>query len=499
MAYQRLGSLKTVEQFRALLSELNLDLNVDDEPLSTDEGSPLAAPMTIGKFTVGNRWAVNPMEGWDATDDGKPTDLTIRRWENFGKSGCKLIWGGEAFAVRRDGRANPNQLYYSEDNVDAMQNLYDCLCNAHRESFGKDATDDLLVGLQLTHSGRYSRPNDRKTLEPRIAYHNPILDKRSGIPANDDSLMLTDSDVRELIDDYVTSAKMAEKIGFQFVDVKHCHGYLGHEFLSAYDRPGPYGGDLEGRTRFMKETIDAIRSEAPSLQIGVRVSLFDMIPFIPDPNGSKNGKLGVGIPEAYEGDNYPGFGCDRKHPVEIDLSEPIRLLKWMHEELKVFAVNLSAGSPYYSPHVERPAYYPPSDGYQPPEDPLIGCFRHIDAVRKVKAAIPDLPMIGSAYSYFQEFLPHVAQAIVREKGVDFVGIGRLILSDWTLPIEILDGKKDRSTKKICRTFSDCTTAPRNGIISGCYPLDEEYKNRPEHVELKEAKKALREQLKKDST
>lgn len=495
MAYQRLGSLKTVEQFRDLLSELNLDLNVDDEPLSEAEGSPLAQPMTIGDVTIGNRWAVNPMEGWDATEDGKPSDLTIRRWQHFGQSGCKLIWGGEAFAVRRDGRANPNQLYYSEDNFDAMQTLYDSLLDAHRERFGENATDDLLVGLQLTHSGRFSRPNDKKKLEPRIAYHNKVLDNRFGIDPEDDSQLLTDKDIQELIGDYVKSAKMAEKIGFQFVDVKHCHGYLGHEFLSAYDRQGPYGGDLEGRTRFMKETVDAIRAECPNLKIGVRVSLFDMIPFIPDPDGSENGKLGAGIPEEYDGQDYPGFGCDRKTPTEIDLSEPIRLLKWMHEELGIFAVNISAGSPYYTPHVERPAFYPPSDGYQPPEDPLVGCYRHIDAVRKVKAAIPDLPLIGSAYSYFQEYLPHVGQAVVRENGVDFVGIGRLILSDWDLPAETLEGKKDRSTKKICRTFSDCTTAPRNGIVSGCYPLDEKFKNSPEHDEVKTAKKEMRERLK----
>ena len=57
------------------------------------------------------------MEGWDGTPDGHPTDLTMRRWERFGLSGAKLIWGGEAVAVRHDGRANPNQLMISEDTL----------------------------------------------------------------------------------------------------------------------------------------------------------------------------------------------------------------------------------------------------------------------------------------------------------------------------------------------------------------------------------------------
>ena len=107
---------------------------------------------------------------------------------------------------------------------------------------------------------------------------------------------------------------------------------------------------------------------------------------------------------------------------------------------------------------------------------------------------PDVPLVGTAYSYLQEYLPHVAQAVVREGWVDLVGIGRLVLSDWELPAKVLAGEDYRGDKKICRTFSDCTTAPRNGIISGCFPLDEHYKNSPEMTELKAAKSALRERL-----
>jgi len=173
MAFKRIGHLKTIEDLRGHLASLGLDLPTDDQALSAAEGSPMAKPLDVGGFTAGNRFAIHPMEGWDATTDGKPTAHTLRRWRNFGLSGAKLIWGGEAFAVRADGRANPNQLHYHPDNEGAMQSLLDALTGAHRERFG--TTDDLLVGLQLTDSGRFSRPNRKDTIEPKIAYRHPVL------------------------------------------------------------------------------------------------------------------------------------------------------------------------------------------------------------------------------------------------------------------------------------------------------------------------------------
>jgi len=492
--YQRIGGFRSVTQFADYLHGLAPDFPIDDQILSAAQGSPLAAPLTIGGFTVGNRWCIHPMEGWDGTEDGRPSEHTIRRWQHFGQSGAKLIWGGEAFAVRRDGRANPNQLYYSPENVAPMRALLGALVSAHTERFGPRAADDLLVGLQLTHSGRFCRPSDKKRIAPRIAYHHPALDRKFGIDPADDSVVFTDAEIEQLIDDYVVAARMAHQIGFQFVDVKACHGYLGHEFLSAYTRPGPYGGSFENRTRFLRQTIDRIRRECPGLLIGVRVSIFDAPPFSPDPAKTGGGKFGPGIADPFT-TPYAGFGCDRVNPLQIDLEEPIRLLKMLRDECGVAAVNLTAGSPYYNPHIQRPAFYPPSDGYQPPEDPLIGCLRQIDTARRLKQAVPGLPLVGTAYTYFQDFLPHVAQSVVRESWIDSVGIGRLVLSYWELPADTLEGRP-LQTKRICRTFSDCTTGPRNGLISGCYPLDDHYKDAPEAEQLKQAKSDLRKRLAK---
>lgn len=493
MSYPRIGSLKSVDDFRDTLRAVGSSLPVDDQSLTAAEGSPLAAPLTCGRLSIGNRWCIHPMEGWDGTPGGMPTEHTVRRWRNFGLSGAKLLWGGEAFAVRPEGRANPNQLCYRPENEQGAAQLLETARAAHAEAFGPSACDDLVVGLQLTHSGRFCKPVAKDRFVPRIAYRHPVLDRRVGLRPEDDSAVLTDGEIRSIIDDYVTAARMAQRLGFQFVDLKACHGYLGHEFLSAHTRPGPYGGDFEGRTRYLREIVAAVRGECPDLEIGIRLSLFDAPPFRPDPARSQGGKLGPGIPDLAPDSPRP-FGASADDPLRIDLSEPIELLRRLRDDHGVRLLNLSAGSPYYNPHIQRPAFYPPSDGYQPPEDPLLGCIRQIEAVRDVKRALPDLVLVGTAYTYFQEYLPHVAQAVLREGWVDSIGIGRLVLSDWQFPAKVLAGQDYVADKKICRTFSDCTTAPRNGIISGCYPLDDYYKRRTEAAELKDQKDHLRKRL-----
>jgi NADPH2 dehydrogenase len=474
MAFPRISSLKTPTDFRNRLAELNLDLPFDEE-LQSGPSAPLAQTLHRGRGVIGNRFSILPMEGWDGADDGKPTDLTVRRWANFGASGAKLIWGGEAVAVRHDGRANPNQLLLNDANEQAIAGLRQTLVDSHRQSFG--TVDDLLVGLQLTHSGRFARPNDKKKLEPRIAYRHPLLDARFGI--NDDKPLLSDDEIARLIEEFVNAARRAWRIGFSFLDVKHCHGYLGHEFLSAVDRPGKYGGSFENRTRFLREIVAGIHAEAPGLEIGVRVSIFDFRPFIAGPDGAGIPMEGVPYRYAFGGD-ATGLG--------IDLDQPHRFLQLL-AELEIELVCISAGSPYYNPHIQRPALFPPSDGYQPPEDPLVGCARQINTTAQLKANHPKLIFVGTGYSYLQEWLPHVGQRLVREGGVDFIGLGRMVLSYPELPADVLAGKP-LERKRICRTFSDCTTAPRNGLVSGCYPLDPFYKRRPERIALNAIKRPL---------
>ena len=467
----RLGSVKDVSHFEAHLRSLRLSIPCDREPIQGNE-SALRQPLVKGRIRIGNRIAIQPMEGWDGTADGNPSDNTLRRWKRFGRSGAKLIWGGEAVAVAHAGRANPNQLVAAAHTEEGLARLRAALVEEHRLTAGSD--HHLFIGLQLTHSGRYSRPNAHNRPEPRILYRHPILDRKLKLAA--DYPLLTDSEIESIVEDFHRAAALAWKIGFHFVDIKHCHGYLGHEFLSAHTRDGRYGGSFENRTRFLREIVEGIRSLAPGLEIGVRLSAFDTVPYHPDPRESSKKKLGPGIPE----DNgsllpyYWGFGVNREQPTEPDLDEPCRFLSLL-QELGIQLVNLTAGSPYYNPHIQRPALYPPSDGYQPPEDPLTGVARQINVTRCLKQHFPDLIIVGSAYSYLQDFLPNVAQAAIREGWADCVGMGRMVLAYPEL-LWHASGGQATEHKSICRTFSDCTTAPRNGLPSGCYPLDSYYKN-----------------------
>jgi 2,4-dienoyl-CoA reductase-like NADH-dependent reductase (Old Yellow Enzyme family) len=475
--YPKIGQLKNVSQLRDRLQALGLALRVDDEILTAEAGSPLAAPLQIGSFRLGNRWCIHPMEGWDANRDGSPSAHTLRRWRNFGLSGAKLIWGGEAAAVVPEGRANPNQSLATLENRAGLARLIDELKRAHAERFGN--ASDLWVGLQLTHSGRFCRPNGAR-LEPRIAYHHPLLDAKFGIDPRDSTVVMSDDEVERLIDAYLISAGLAQEVGFQFVDIKACHGYLLHEFLSARARPGKYGGDFDGRTRLLLTIVDRVRSTYPDLAVGVRLSIFDSVPY------QTSREVGQPWPFA---DHLPytfGFGVLEQDPLAIDLAEPIALLKLLKAR-GVAAVNISAGSPYYNPHLQRPAIFPPSDGYLPPEDPLVGVWRQIDAARRCKQAVGDLMMVGTGYSYLQDYLPHVAQAVVRAGWIDSVGLGRMVLAYPEMPTDTLTtGRLAR--KQICRTFSDCTTGPRQGVVSGCFPLDPYYKALPDAAIVKAYKR-----------
>lgn len=473
MDFQRVAQLRTASQIRAYLEQIGARLSFD-ESVESGPDSPLARPLAVHGHQIGNRFCTLPMEGWDANPDGSPTELVRRRWQHFGISGAKLIWGGEAVAVRHDGRANPNQLAINEATVGGIAALRESLVAVHRERFGR--TDDLYIGLQLTHSGRFCRPNDKKRLEPFILYHHPLLDRRFDLP--DDYPVMTDGEIWRLIDDFVKAAVLAQKAGFDFVDLKHCHGYLGHEFLSAVDREGNYGGSLENRTRFLREVIAGVRAHAPGLEIGVRLSAFDWMPF-------RKGAEGQGVPESLgqtqSADGYRyAFGADHTG-MGIDLTETRQFLDLLVAS-GVRLVCLTAGCAYYNPHILRPALFPPSDGYLPPEDPLVGVARQISVVAELKRYRPDLTMVGSAYSYLQEWLPNVAQHAVRTGGVDSVGLGRMMLTYPEIVADILEGRP-LQRKRLCRTFSDCTTAPRNGLVSGCYPLDEFYKKRPDSALL----------------
>lgn len=463
--YPRVASFKSAAALRAHCADLGIELPCDDAALAAPD-SPLAQPLPLPDGpTLANRFVIQPMEGWDGTGDGRPTELTTRRWQHFGASGAAWLWGGEAVAVHPAGRANAHQLVISDATAASIGALRQAALAAWRAQAASAAPP--LIGLQLTHSGRWAR--DAAGPQPRIAFRHPLLDRRVGIA--DDAAVFSDAEIEALIADFARAARLAQAEGFDFVDLKHCHGYLLHEFLAARRRTGRFGGAaFADRLHLLDALLAAMRAAAPGLPIAVRLSAFDALPHRPGPDR-------VGEPEPAALPYTDAFGLDPQHPSAIALDEPHAFVAALRER-GIRLLNITAGSPYYVPHMQRPATFPPSDGYQPPEDPLCGVARLLDVARRIKAAAPDMIVVASGCSYLQDYLPHVAQACVRAGWFDAVGLGRVALSYPDLPADVLAGRRlDR--RRICRTFSDCTTAPRAGMVSGCYPLDPFYRSRPE--------------------
>jgi 2,4-dienoyl-CoA reductase-like NADH-dependent reductase (Old Yellow Enzyme family) len=446
---------KSVADVAAESERLGLDLRFSDD-LAT-----LFRRVNFGPLTVGNALCVQPMEGCDGTPDGKPDELTFRRYRRFGAGGAKLIWG-EAAAVIEEGRANPRQLLVAETTLPGLAAMLTECRSAHRAAFGDDA--DLVVGLQLTHSGRYCYRR------PLIAVRDAALDPRTrGVDA--DYPILDDDYLSRLVDHYVAAAKLAHRAGYQFVDIKQCHHYLLNALLGARGRPGQYGGSYENRTRLSRDIVTAIRAAVPDIVIATRLNVFDGLPYRTGPDENR------GVPCDHPTPLVDGWGTDLNDPLKPDLTEPLRFAGELHR-LGVAVVNVSMGNPYASPHLLRPFEYPPPDGYETPEHPLVGVDRHFKVAAAMQSAHPGLPVVGSGYSYLQEFLPQAAAANLRDGRCTFAGVGRATLAQPDFVKQKVDhGKLDR--KRVCRTFSYCTALMRSKhnnlgqFPTGCPPFDKE--------------------------
>ncbi len=477
MRFSPPGHFKSSEAFAAHLASLDLDFGCDQ---ALTMGGALAQPIQVHGKTLDNRFCAHPMEGWDGTGDGAPSELTLRRWHRFGKSGAALIWGGEAFAVREDGKANPRQLCLHTGSEGDLASLLGALRDGRREH--GLTQDGVLVGLQLTHSGRFSRPHG--PFAPRIGQRHAILEGRYPLPENTEPL--TDGELDGIGECYVAAARVAQRAGFDFVDVKACHGYLLHEMLACRSRPGSYGGELLlDRMRFFERIVRAIQAACPTLAIGVRLSAADLGAFHKDPTTGRGARTEL---EGFDAARHAFNWINDANAQQLDLLEATQFFARC-ADLGIALGNVTLGSPYWNPHLQRPAAYPPSDGYQPPDDPLRFVATHLRATRQLAHAVPQIQFVGTGYTYLQEWLPHTAQWAVARGDAAFIGLGRMLLSYPELPHDLLAGRPLQA-KLLCRTFSDCTTAPRNGMVSGCFPLDPYYKAMPEAERLKAIKQGL---------
>ncbi|MFN2132677.1 MAG: NADH:flavin oxidoreductase [Anaerolineae bacterium] len=425
---------RDVDEIRAEAASLGVDLAFDDD------FSPLAQPIQVDGREIPNSLAIQPMEGCDGERDGRPAELTIRRYERFARGGAGLLWY-EATAIEHAGRANPRQLTITAQTAPALKELLDHSLSLAREANG--ASFRPLTVLQLTFSGRYSKPDGIPA--PVLAHHDGVLDAAMGIP--EDHPLITDDELERLRDRFVEAARLAYEIGFDAVDCKSCHRYLLSELLAAHTRPGRYGGSFENRTRLHYEIVEQIQAEVPDLMVTMRL------------NG-------------YDGHPYPwGWGVSEEDPRVPDLGEPIRFVRGLYER-GMRLINITAGNPYFTPHINRPYDIPVTGGKVPDEHPLFGVGRIVDVARQIKRAVPEMVVIGSGYTWLRQFLAHAAAATVRRGDADLVGVGRGAFAYPDFARDLLVGGA-LDPKKCCITCSRCTQIMRDGGCTGCVVSDRE--------------------------
>jgi 2,4-dienoyl-CoA reductase-like NADH-dependent reductase (Old Yellow Enzyme family) len=419
-------SIKTLEELKSKVTEMGLSL-----PLCEDM-SILLKPLQLGDKVIHNRMAVQPMEGCDANEDGSPSELVFRRYERFTRGGAGLLWA-EATAVTQDGRANPRQLFISRDNLDGFKRLVEKI-----KEFSSIAAGLPYTVIQLTHSGRYSRPAGKA--EPIVAVSNPWLDVEGT-----EYRIITDSELEKLEDEFVKAAVLAREAGFDAVDIKACHRYLNSELLSAFTREGKYGGSFENRTRFLTNIVDKIRDRlGNSLDIAVRLNAYDAIPY----------PYGWGV-------------CKEDHRI-LDLTEPKKLMKILWEK-GVKLVNFTCGNPYYNPHVNRPY---DTGFYTPPEHQLVGVERILRTGKELQEAAPEAVVVGTGFSWLREFGGPAAAGAIGEGWFKIAGFGRQAFAYPDFANDIIK-RGGMLPSKCCIACGKCSEIMRYGGKTGCVIKDGE--------------------------
>jgi len=420
------------DELRRDAEDLNLALPWDDDP------GPLLAPIMVGARSLPNRLAVHPMEGFDAELDGAPSELAFRRYRRFAGGGSGLVWF-EATAVVEESRSNPHQLFLHEGTVSRFEELVAATRAAAAGTMGR-GHHPLLI-LQLTHSGRWSRPD--RIRKPLIAHHFDTLDRM--VEIDEAYPLVTDQELDDLQGVFVNAARLAAEAGFDGVDVKACHGYLGSELLGAFTREGRYGGSLENRTRLLLETVDRIRTEVPGLLVTSRLNVFDGLP-------------------------YPfGFGVSRDDSDEPDLTEPLVVLDRL-KGLGSPLANITLGVPYCRPHLGRPFNRAVPGSPSAPEHPLVGIARFLGVTERLQKAHSNFPLVGTGYSWLRHFFPQVASGSVQRGGVSIVGLGRMAFAYPDFARDLAEnGVLD--PRKVCVGCSGCSELMRAGGPSGCVVRD----------------------------
>lgn len=379
-----------------------------------------AQEIKIKELQFSNRICINPMEGCDSLANGAPSDMTVQRYEKFAKSGAGLIWF-EAVAVCFEGRASANQLYITDENVEAFAALVRRI---------KSLNSQVKVVCQITHSGRFSRPEGIP--KPMLAFRDPYLDER--YPIHKDFSEVTDTYLDTLPETYEKAVRLVKQAGFDGVDIKACHRYLLAELLSAHTRKGKYGGCFENRTRLMCEIFKRMQKHATDTFI--LCSRFNVYSAIEYPYGFGETETG----------NQPNF------------DEPIRLLHIL-QRYGLSLVNVTMGTPYYNPHINKPY----NSGK---EDPLHSVDRLLEGAGMVKKNCEGLAVVSTGYTYLKADAVERANKMLQDGKTDFVGFGRLAFAYKDFAKDMLT-KCKLNSQKVCICCNKCSELLRAGYPAGC--------------------------------
>ena len=435
-----------IEDLKRLRERLGVRLE------ASEDVSILSEPVQAGGLLIQNSLAVHPMEGCDGDLQGRPSKLTLRRYERFAAGGAGLLWV-EATAVVPEGRANPWQLWLNEKNKDSFRAMVKMTRQTAAESICPEHKP--VIVLQLTHSGRYSKPQGigHPMIPQRDPYRDALVPQqkpdpniKSRIP--DDWPIVTDEYLDKLQDAYVEAARTAFEVGFDAVDIKSCHGYLINELFACHKRDGKYGGSFENRTRFVLEVIDKIRNElGENGQVVTRLGVYDAIP-------------------------YPyGWGVDKDDYSKPDLKEPKKLIGLLQQR-GVYLINITIANPYYNPHVGRPFNETIVGGYEEPEHPLVGVSRLVNLTGEIQKEFPDIAFVGTGYSWLRTLFANVGAASKATGLATLIGAGRMAFAYPDFAKDIIT-KARMLPGKVCVSCSACTQIMRDGGTTGCVVRDNE--------------------------
>jgi 2,4-dienoyl-CoA reductase-like NADH-dependent reductase (Old Yellow Enzyme family) len=434
----KFGQMSSTGDFSRAMKEAGIDLPVSDKL------ELLGRPVKIGNKYSPNAMAIHPLEGFDGTIDGKPSDLIFRRYARYARGGTGLIWY-EAVAVSEDGRCNPYEMWINKNTLAEIARLV-----KETKQHGEDACGHRIYSVvQLTHTGRISRDTQWNDI-PITAFPNPLIDKYYP-----NLKIASDERIERLEQEVIDAALLCGEAGFDSVDIKICHNYLMRELLAGFTRPGKYGGSFENRTRFLFNVLDGIQKKAgDSLDISVRINAYDCIP-------------------------YPyGWGMVKEDGVmKDDLTEPIKLIKMLVER-NVKLINVST---------HLPRFLPTDTGWvdwfakKAVVNPYRGTAYLLNATRKIKEAVPDAICVATGLTWFEQFGGNVGAGGIEQGWFDIAGFGRQGFAYPGFANDILkNGRMDRN--KCCVTCDKCFDLLGGHEFSGCVMRDrEEYLPRYQHM------------------